>query len=150
MNSTSARLVALLGAFASTVACSGRDVLVTAGSPLPAQERPGDPFATLSDRTGVGGYEFGRCSDERDCEPRECGGGVCAPIAESDGVCRSNDVTACLGSIDRSLCGCVDGYCRWARTAPVLHCASLAGDPAGTLPFAGAQPTDLYPVRISD
>lgn len=146
---SSHRLALLLGALTAAIGCSGSSAtVVTAGSALPSEAMPGDPFAALEDRTGLGGYEFGSCNDDRDCDPSGCGDGVCGPVGDSS-LCANDFVSSCLGDVSEDLCGCVQGFCRWARQAPTLYCVAQGDDRASTLPFEGA-PRELYPIRITD
>lgn len=131
------------------VGCGHPPPVVSAGDSTPASLRPEDPFARLDDRTPVAAYEFGSCTTDAQCAASSCGGAMCAPVWESGGVCQTSRVQACLAQVDNGQCGCVEGYCRWARSAPVMQCAQ-GDERAGTRSFRGAPERELYPVRISD
>jgi len=146
--STGHLLVAVTAALLG-VACGHPAPVVSAGDSTPAELRPDDPFARLDDRTPVAAYEFGSCTTDAQCATSLCGGATCAPVWESGGVCQTSRVQECLASVDDGQCGCVEGYCRWARSAPVMQCAQ-GDERAGTRSFRGAPARELYPVRISD
>jgi len=102
-----------------------------------------DPFTRIRDRTALVGHEFGICSTDADCVVEGCDRSVCAPPGETS-TCVASDVATCLATIDPNLCGCHQGACRWARTAPTLMCSSINMVP-GTRPATGTEP-GLYPM----
>lgn len=124
--------------------------LVTAGSSEPLSERASvDPFAHLEEQTPVGAYEYGRCSTNADCAPRGCGGAMCS-TDEEPAVCLHSAVSECLAQVPSTDCGCVEGVCRWARSANVLLCSIQDDAPAGTRGFRNPGIEAEYPLRLTD
>jgi len=127
------------GAFAS-------DPVVNAGSSVPVLEREEpDPFLVLRDESPVAAYEYGACNRDADCVTDACNGATCAPALETPGVCLTSRVSECLATLDDSSCGCVEGYCRWARNAATLMCANQEDFRPTTRQFEGAAQPTLYP-----
>ncbi len=146
MNSISRAAAITFVAVLGGCAAPAHAPVVNAGDSTPAAERPADPFARVDDRTDVVAYEFGRCEFDTDCVLDACEGSMCAPRGE-DAICLVTPVSDCLATVDASMCGCNEGFCRWARTAPVLICAQLGSERAGTRPFRGTDPDAWYPTR---
>ncbi len=128
----------------------GAEAVISAGSstPLAVRTAPG-PFDGLRDRTAIPAFEYGACDSDFDCAPRGCEGAVCATI-DDPAVCSVDPVSTCLARVGAQHCGCVEGVCRWARSAPVLQCARLGADPAGNRGFRGVEPDEPYPIRLGE
>jgi len=140
-----AALRRLAGAAVSAlVATCGPQAVVSSGSASPPAD---DPFGRMEQRIAAVAYEFGLCEHDADCAPRGCGGAVCSTNDEP-AVCNAGDVAACFATVPSQHCGCVDGACRWDRTAPVMQCSQLASERASNRPF---RPVDglgeMYPIR---
>jgi eight-cysteine-cluster-containing protein len=132
--------------FGGAFGCARSAPVISAGAATPLSERSDDPYARLEDRTVVPAYEFGACERDIDCAPRGCGGAVCSP-EDVPAVCMTGPVAECFSEVQPSACGCVDGACRWARTAPVMQCAVVGGDRPTNRPFRGVDPPEMYPIR---
>ena len=141
--------VAALGLTLVRCGAGARDrVVVSGGDSTPLSERADpSPYDGIEDRTAIVAYEFGRCDADSDCSLVGCGGGMCGSESEP-AVCAESAVSACLARVGPGACGCVEGVCRWARTAPVLQCARYEDEPPESRGrYRGPGPYDEYPLR---
>ncbi len=91
-------------------------------------------------------FEFGTCSSDAECAPTGCEGSMCSPNDEP-AVCVTGVLAMCFAQLPASECGCVEGYCRWARTGPVNQCAVLGADSPTNRPVRGTDPAEMFPIR---
>ena len=139
-----------IGLFALTAtalfSCSKAEVVVNRGPATPlAQRTDARAFDAIPDRTGIAAHEFGACESDADCAPRGCEGSVCSP-EEHPAVCNVSQLAMCLATLSPRECGCHEGFCRWARTPPVMQCAVIAQDQAGNRAYIGSD-YGPYPQR---
>lgn len=117
---------------------------------LPDPAVDADPFARLTDRTGIGAWEFGTCTRASDCAPAGCLDAVCGPVGD-DALCDvGSRIGACLQQLDASLCHCQEGLCRWYRDVEVLQCAVAGAPRPGSMPVVGTDEREWYPIRVTD
>ncbi len=146
MHRRAAQFGLLAIALATVFSCSKSEVVVNRGPATPLAQRGGaSAFDGIPDRTGIAAHEFGACETDADCAPRGCEGSVCSP-EEHPAVCNVSQLAMCLSTISPRECGCNEGFCRWARTPPVMQCAIIAQDQAGNRAYVGSEP-GRYPQR---
>lgn len=148
---TIAALASILCLTATGCGAFSTEPVVNAGSSVPVLERAEpDPFLVLRDESPVAAYEYGACSSDADCVTDACNGATCAPARETMGVCLTSRVSACLATLEDSSCGCVEGYCRWARNAATLTCANRDDFRPSTRQYVGVEQPTLYPVMLME
>ncbi|MCB9521501.1 MAG: hypothetical protein H6700_12905 [Myxococcales bacterium] len=138
---------ACVAVVAIAVGCAPAPV-VSSGSSTPP-DGPMAPFQRMNHDLAAVAFEFGLCEADADCAPRGCGGSICSPD-DVPAVCEVNDVSECFARVPSAECGCVDGACRWARTAPVMQCSQLIADRPSNRPFRSTDPPEMYPIRLGE
>lgn len=123
--------------------------VVNAGASTPLEQRESsNAWDGLNERSAVVAYEFGACESDADCAPRGCDGAVCSPDG-FEGTCMTDPVASCLADLRGDGCGCVEGFCRWARSPQVMACSTIIAPRAGSRPYYGGE-GEAYPYAPYD